>query len=121
MVIVDSSIWIDHLHKGLPSLAERLDAGLVLMHPFVIGEIACGSIKNRADVLENLRHLYQPVIASDEEVLTLIEQRELMGRGICYIDMHLLASGLLTGGARLWTRDRRLKEAAMDLNLAFSP
>ena len=120
MILVDTSVWIDHLRSGVPALATALEGGQVLMHPFVLGELACGNIKNRGEVLRLLGALPAAPIATDPEVLGLIERRALMGRGIGYIDVHLLASAALDGVARLWTRDRRLSAAAAELELAFS-
>jgi len=121
MIIVDTSVWIEHLAKGVSHLADILEAGQVLMHPFVLGEIACGTLKSRAEVLEYMGNLPQPVLATQDEVLALIEQRRLMGRGIGYVDMHLLASTLLTDIAGLWTRDRRLRQTVANLGLEHTP
>ena len=120
MILVDTSVWIDHLHAGEPELSEALEGGGVLMHPFVLGELACGNLENRAEVLQLLGHLPQAPTAKDPEALDFIECRVLMGRGIGYIDVHLLASVALDGAARLWTRDRRLAAAAKELDLAFN-
>ncbi len=119
MILVDTSVWIDHLRSGEPALATALEGGRVLMHPFVLGELACGNLKNRSEVLWLLRDLPAAPTATDPEALVLIERRALMGRGIGYIDVHLLASTALEGVARLWTRDRRLAETAAELELAF--
>ena len=119
MILVDTSIWIDHLRSGEPALATALEGGRVLMHPFVLGELACGNLKNRSEVLWLLRDLPAAPTATDPEALVLIERRALMGRGIGYIDVHLLASTALEGVAWLWTRDRRLAETAAELELAF--
>ncbi len=119
MILVDTSVWIDHLRSGEPALATALEGGRVLMHPFVLGELACGNLKNRSEVLWLLRDLPAAPTATDPEALVLIERRALMGRGIGYIDVHLLASTVLEGVARLWTRDRRLAETAAELELAF--
>ena len=119
MILVDTSVWIDHLRSGEPALATALEGGRVMMHPFVLGELACGNLKNRAEVLQLLEDLPAAPTATDPEVLGLIERRALMGRGIGYIDVHLLASTVLEGVARLWTRDRRLAETAAELELAF--
>lgn len=121
MILVDSSVWIDHLAKGVSAMTEVLDAGEVVMHPFVLGEIACGLLEDRPGVLDLMSNLLEPIVATHDEVLTLIERRRLMGRGIGYIDMHLLASALLTDTARLWTRDRRLCQAARELDIAYKP
>jgi len=119
VILVDTSVWIDHLRSGEPALATALEGGRVLMHPFVLGELACGNLKNRSEVLRLLGDLPTAPAATDPEALVLIERRALMGRGIGYIDVHLLASTVLEGVARLWTRDRRLAETAAELELAF--
>ncbi|MBA2598698.1 MAG: PIN domain-containing protein [Chloroflexia bacterium] len=119
MILVDTSVWIDHLRSGEPELAAVLDGGQVLMHPFVLGELACGNLKNRGEVLRLLDDLPAAPTATDPEVLGLIERRLLMGRGIGYVDVHLLASAALDDVARLWTRDRRLAAVAAEMELAF--
>jgi predicted nucleic acid-binding protein len=119
VILVDTSVWIDHLRSGEPVLASALEGGQVLMHPFVLGELACGDLKNRGEVLRLLDDLPAAPTATDPEALEFIERRALMGRGIGYIDVHLLASTALDGVARLWTRDRRLATAAAELELAF--
>ena len=118
MILVDTSVWVDHLRKGAPALAGALEQGNVLMHPFVRGELACGNLKNRGEVLRLLEELPGAPIATDVETLNFIERRALMGRGLGYIDVHLLASVALAGTARLWTRDKRLADVAVDLKLA---
>ena len=120
MILVDTSVWIDHLRSGELSLAAALEAGRVMMHPFVLGELACGNLANRSEVLELLGNLPAAPTATDPEAVDFIERRSLMGRGVGYIDVHLLASIALSGDGRLWTRDRRLAAAATDLELAFS-
>lgn len=119
MILVDTSVWIDHLRRGVPALAELLDQGLVLMHPFVLGELACGNFQNRAEVIRLLRDLREAAIAGDAEVLGFIEHHRLMGLGIGYVDVHLLTSAVLEGGVALWTRDKRLVTVARKLGLAF--
>ena len=118
MILVDSSVWIDHLRSGDATLAALLDAGRVLAHPFVIGELALGSFRQRDAIVQALRGLPPSIVASDEEVLAFIEGHRLSGLGIGYIDAHLLAAALLTPGAALWTHDRRLREAANHLAVA---
>ena len=118
MILVDTSVWVDHLHKGVPALAAALEQGNVLMHTFVRGELACGNLKNRGEVLRLLAELPGAPIATDGETLDFIERRALMGRGLGYIDVHLLASVALAGTARLWTRDKCLAVVAVDLKLA---
>lgn len=119
MILVDTSVWIDHLRAGAPALVTELEQGRVLTHPYVVGELACGHLRDRAQVLRLLGHLPQAPVATDREALSFIEQRALMGQGIGYIDVHLLASVVLSATARLWTRDRRLGAVARDLRLAF--
>lgn len=119
MILADTSVWIDHLKKGLPTLVAMLDEGQVLMHPLVLGELACGNLGDRRNALRFLA--FFPVIpsATDSEALDFIERRALMGRGIGYIDVHLLASVALASPARLWTLDRRLAGVAGELGLVF--
>lgn len=118
MILVDTSVWIDHLRHGDSGLAAELEAGGVLVHPFIVGELACGTLINRSEVLALLQALPQAMVAGDQEVLAFIESRNLMGRGVGYVDAHLLASVVLDGTAKLWTRDRRLAAVAADLPLA---
>lgn len=120
MILVDTSVWVDHLREGAPALAAALEQGTVLTHPFVLGELACGNLKNRGEVLQLLGELPGAPMVADAEALEFIERRALMGRGIGYIDVHLLASVVLDGSARLWTRDKRLATIAEDLELAYA-
>ena len=117
MILVDTSVWVEHLRHGLPRLATLLQAGEVLIHPWVIGELACGNLRKRSQVLELLQGLPAVTVASDAEVLLLIERDRLMGRGIGYVDAHLLASARLSH-CRLWTQDRRLAAVALEKGLA---
>ena len=118
MVLVDTSVWISFLRDGNADLASLLDKGLVICHPFILGEIACGNLNNRYRVLSHLRLLPQCMQAGHEEVLNFIENHRLMGRGLGYVDIHLCASAKLTG-VPLWTLDRRLDEVAKSLNLSY--
>ena len=118
MILVDTSVWVDHLRNGDDALAHLLERGEVLGHPFVIGELALGGLRQRALVIEALRDLPHAIVASGREVLRFIEAQQLFGRGIGYVDVHLLAAVRLTPGARLWTRDRRLHALADELGLA---
>ena len=118
MILVDTPVWVEHLRRGLPRLATLLQEGEVLIHPWVIGELACGHLRNRADVLELLQGLPAAVVASDSEVLLLIEREQLMGRGIGYVDAHLLASTKLSH-TKLWSQDRRLDAVAQERGLAM--
>ena len=121
MILVDTSVWVDHLRAGDKALAALLDAGMVLAHPFVIGELALGNLRQREIVLNALADLPHASVATDAEVLHFIERHALFGRGIGYIDAHLLAGAQLTEGSELWTNDRRLHDVAAQLGLAFEP
>jgi predicted nucleic acid-binding protein len=118
VILVDTSVWIDHLRSGHVGLTAALDGGLVLMHPMVLGELACGNLHDRGTVLDLLSNLPAAPQATDAEALGLIERRSLMGRGLGYIDVHLLAATALAGTARLWTSDKRLAAVAAELALA---
>ncbi len=122
MILVDTSVWIDHLRAGDDELTELLNGSRVLMHPFVLGELACGNLRNRKEVLRLLKDLPSAAVATDEEVLFFIERHALMGRGIGigYVDAHLLAAVALEGSSRLWTRDKRLRALANELALAYA-
>jgi predicted nucleic acid-binding protein len=118
VILVDTSVWIDHLRSGDTVLAGLLDDGQVLSHPFIIGELALGNLRQRDSLLADLRKLPQALAASDAEVLHFIHRDGLFGIGIGYLDAHLLAATRLTQGASLWTRDKRLSAAAERLSLA---
>ncbi len=117
MILVDTSIWVDHLRQSDARLKKLLESGQVVIHPFVVGELALGNLRQRNVVLSALRDLPQAVSASNEEVLDFIELRALAGLGIGWVDAHLLASTQLTS-ATLWTRDKRLNTVAARLGLA---
>jgi predicted nucleic acid-binding protein len=119
VILADSSVWVDHLAGRNRELAALLDAGMVLTHPFVIGELALGELRQRVLVLGALSNLPRAAVATQTEVLHFIERQRLFGRGIGYVDVHLLAAVRLTPGAALWTRDRRLHGAAEQLGLAM--
>ena len=121
MVLVDSSIWIDHLRKPILEFYELLERHDVLAHPLLIGEIAMGSLKDRAPFLQSLSELPTAVLAREEEVLRMVEKDELHGLGIGYIDAHLLAATRLTPDAELWTRDTRLDSIAEAMGLRYAP
>ena len=114
MTLVDTSVWIDYLRRGSARLVELLESNSVLVHPFIIGELACGNLINRQQMIADLERLPRAVVASDAEVLAFIEANQLMGRGVGYINMHLLASVHLSPGAQLWSRDKKLA-ALVDL------
>lgn len=117
MILVDSSVWIDHFRHDDLALKALLDKRQVLAHPFVIGELALGSLRQRDIVLDALRGLPRAMVASDDEVHALIDHHRLFGLGIGYVDAHLLAGTLLSVDAQLWTRDKRLRNAALRLGL----
>ena len=119
MILVDTSVWIDHLRTGDSQLQQQLMSGLVACHPMVVGELALGSLKARAQVLELLQALPTLPQADHQEVLFMIERQQLMGRGIGLIDAHLLASVMLQPAAKLWTRDKRLAAIALELGCAW--
>ncbi len=118
MILVDTSVWIDHLRNHDARLAGLLNTGQVLTHRFVIGELALGNLQNRDSVLSALQNLPQATEASDEEVLRFIAHHVLSGSGIGYIDAHLLAAVQLSHGALLWTRDKRLLAESVRLGLS---
>lgn len=118
MILVDSSVWIDHFRRADPALTALLNGAQVLSHPFVIGELALGSFRERVEILGALHGLPMATVADDSEVLDFIDRYRLFGRGIGYIDAHLLASVRLTIDAVLWTRDKRLQTAAVELGIA---
>jgi predicted nucleic acid-binding protein len=120
LIIVDTSVWVDHLRHPDAALAALLDRGQVLMHPYVVGEIACGSLSDREFVLELLRQLPMAPVAEPDEALGFIAMRRLHGKGIGYVDVHLLASTALSAGSTLWTRDKRLHDAARALGCAYA-
>jgi predicted nucleic acid-binding protein len=117
VILVDTSVWIEHLQAGNDRLKTLLNGGEVLGHPFVMGELALGNLRRRESFLSDLRDLPQAIVASDEEVLRMIDREALFGHGIGYVDVHLLAAARLTVGSKLWTRDRRLQAVAARLDL----
>lgn len=116
MILVDTSIWVDHLRRGEPALETRLNRNEVLVHSLVIGELACGNLKDRKTVLDLLRHMPFASEAGHEEVLFMIERHQLMGMGIGYVDAHLVAAAVIDH-VRLWTRDKRLATVAAHLGI----
>ena len=118
MILVDTSVWIDHLHKTDRELVGALDRSVVVQHPMVIGELSLGSIRNRAKFLELLSNLPSTPAATHDEVNRFVEQHALFGQGLSLVDAHLLASVMLAPGTRMWTRDKRLAAAAERLGVA---
>lgn len=118
MVLVDTSVWVMHLRKGSPGLVELLNNGEVLCHPFILGELACGNLKDRSVILSYLELLPMSIVAEHEEVLSFIENNRIMGKGLGYEDVHLLASAVLTG-VPIWTIDKKLAQTADNLHLKY--
>jgi predicted nucleic acid-binding protein len=116
-VIVDTSVWIQHLRKGDPRLRQQLELGIVTVHPFIIGELACGNLRNRTEVLALLASLPSAPVVEHDELLGFVGRERLFGRGIGWIDVHLLASARISR-LSLWTLDRRLIDAALALGVA---
>lgn len=119
MILVDTSVWVSHLRHGEPHLQRALIDGKVLTHPFVLGEIACGNVRGRSKILSFLAKLPPAVQATHDEARTLLEGRGLFGKGLGWVDVHLLASARLSG-CRLWTLDVPLREAAASLKVGYS-
>ncbi|CAN5309302.1 type II toxin-antitoxin system VapC family toxin [soil metagenome] len=118
MILADTSVWVDHLRAGDEALAALLARGEIAIHPHVLGEIALGNLRQRAVVLESLGGLPRTDVASEAEVVGFIETVGLYGLGIGYVDAHLLAAARLTPGLTIWTRDKRLREAAEKIGAA---
>jgi len=116
VILVDTSVWVDHFRSGNAKLGELLADGVVLMHPFVVGELACGTMRNRVRILGDLQALPTSTLADHREVLRFVDTHRLWGRGIGWTDCHLLASAQLSGCA-LWTLDRPLRRAAAAIGL----
>ncbi|MGH3804992.1 MAG: type II toxin-antitoxin system VapC family toxin [Pseudonocardiaceae bacterium] len=121
MILVDTSIWIDHLRIGQSPLVRLLDHGLVLGHPWVVGELALGRLAQRHEIIGLLDSLPQATVATNDEVMALINRHQLYGLGIGYVDVQLLAATQLTADAALWTADRRLVAAALRVGCAIDP
>jgi predicted nucleic acid-binding protein len=119
VILVDTSVWVDHLRAGDDKLVTHLELNRVVSHPFIVGELACGNIKNRTEVLGLLSDLAIIDIADHQEVLDFIEFHQLMGRGIGYVDVHLLAAVYMSPPTRIWTRDERLLVVAVALDVAL--
>jgi predicted nucleic acid-binding protein len=114
MILVDTSVWVSHLRHGSERLHTLLHDEQVLCHPFVVGELACGTLRNRQEILALLRALPQAPVAESEEALRFVEGRHLYGHGLGWVDVNLLASALL-GKCRLWTIDKLLRDVAASL------
>ena len=115
MILADTSVWVDHLRRSDAQLCAALEANQICIHPMVVGELACGNLRNRA-TLAHLQLLPHATVATHDEALTMIEQHKLMGRGVGFVDVHLLASARLSN-ASLWTRDVRLAAIAAEFGI----
>ena len=118
MVLVDTSVWVNHLRHGNRNLEKLLMDAEVMCHPFIIGELACGNLKNRNEIISLLQSLPKASTIDFDEFLFFIDTNQLMGKGVGFVDVHLLASAKLTG-VKLWTADKRLRSAAHELKLEF--
>ena len=118
MVMVDTSVWILHLRQGSPRLVSLLNDGDVMCHPFIIGEFSCGYLKNRSDILSLLRSLVSAEQVEHEEALRFVESNNLIGKGLGYIDVHLLASSVLSE-VPIWTLDRKLRTASSKIGVCY--
>ena len=121
MVLIDTVVWIDHLQSNDEHLSMLLENEQIVMHPMVIGELAMGNLANRQRTLEDFAKLPEISVATHEEVLFFIERHRLMGTGISYVDANLLASVIAYGDTKLWSRDRRLNEAAAMFDVVHKP
>ena len=117
-ILVDTSVWIKHLREGDQDLTQLLEQGLVACHPFIIGEIACGGIKNRYEIIDLLNDLPSTDILDHSDIMEFIENRKIMNKGIGYIDVHLLGSALVSE-TPLWTYDKALKKIAIQLSIEY--
>ena len=120
MILADTSIWVDHFRTGVERLAPLVNSGQVLSHPFVIGELAVGDLRNWADTIGMLRALPSTEVASEDEYLFLIAGQKLARTGLGFVDVHLLAACRLKPGTRLWTRDKRLAKFAERLGVSWT-
>jgi predicted nucleic acid-binding protein len=120
VILVDTSVWVDHLRCSDDVLIALLGQNTVLMHPMIIGELACGNLKNRQELMLLWRNLPGISTASDDEAIIFLERNQLMGKGIGYVDLHLLTAVVLQKDALLWARDKRLNNIAHALKLGFT-
>lgn len=118
MVLVDTSIWVVHLRNGNIGLETLLNKGNVVCHPFIVGELACGNLKNRVEILSLLQTLPMAIHGEHEEVMRFIEDHTLMGKGLGYIDIHLIVSAIITE-IPLWTVDKKLNEISLKLEIGY--
>jgi predicted nucleic acid-binding protein len=121
VILVDTSVWVGHLNGGDDRVADLLERRLVLMHPYVTGEIALGALRHRDRVLRELDRLEPSLVARHDDVMTLLEGQAIWSRGIGYVDLHLLASARLMTGVSIWTFDKRLAAVAGELGVGYTP
>jgi len=121
MVIVDTSVWVDHLARQDERLCALLEEGEVLMHPMIAAELALGHLPRRTETLDALQALPRSPVAGHNEAMVFLNNERLHGLGIGYVDLHLLAAARLAPGITLWTRDKRLHRAGVKLGVAASP
>ena len=119
MIIIDTSVWIDHIRQPEVEVELLLKRDQALVHPFVIGEPALGNMKRHDEIINALLHMRQAAVAQTDDVLTIIKRHALSGSGIGYVDAHLLASAAMAAGTRIFTRDKRLAKVATALDLAY--
>jgi len=120
-VLVDSSVWVGHFKQRNDHLVTLLEADLVVCHPFIVAEVACGTPPSRQAIISLLSELEHALMASHDELLTLLDARQLYGRGCGFVDLSLLASALLSEGTQIWTLDKKFEQLAIEVNRAFSP
>ncbi|MEO7160094.1 MAG: PIN domain-containing protein [Polaromonas sp.] len=120
-VLVDTSVWVGHFRQRNERLVALLEDGMVVCHPYLVAEVACGTPPNRQNIIAMLAELESTPVASQDELLALMERRNLYGRGCGFVDMSLLASALLSGQTLLWTLDKRLESVATEVNVAYRP
>jgi predicted nucleic acid-binding protein len=119
MVLVDTSIWVSHLRHGNSRLQKLLHEGRVVSHPFIIGELACGNLSNRSEIISLMQSLPMLDVVEHEELLLFIEHKKMMGTGLGFVDIHLMAAAILSG-IPLWTQDKKLKQACSRLSIDFA-
>ena len=119
MVLVDTSVWVSHLRGGNSMLEKLLEDCRVVTHPFIIGELACGNISNRTEIISLMQALPMLDVIEHEELLLFIEHNQMMGIGLGFVDVHLVAAAMLAG-IPLWTQDKKLRQACSQLNIDFS-
>lgn len=118
MVLVDTNIWINHFQKTNHELVDLLATGSVVCHPFIVGELACGNLQNRQEILTLFEALPTVTVADSREFFAFVEMRKLAGKGLGFVDVHILASAVLAQ-VRLWTADKRMAGVARDLGLKY--